>query len=184
MSETKPSVVVVGGGFAGVACARELGKHGFSVTLIDRNNYQQFQPLLYQVATGELSANDIARPLRAIFKKSHSVDVRRGEVTDVDPTTRTVSTADGHTYTGDYLVLAAGSQPNFFRTPGASEHSFPLYTVQNAQALRTRVISVLEEADANPARIDQGALNFVIVGAGPTGVETAGAMADGVNRVI
>jgi NADH dehydrogenase len=97
---------------------------------------------------------------------------------------RTVSTADGHTFTGDYLVLAAGSQPNYFGTPGASEHAFPLYTVEHAQALRTRLLTVLEEADAHPARIDQGALNFVIVGAGPTGVETAGAIADAVNEVI
>jgi NADH:quinone reductase (non-electrogenic) len=127
---------------------------------------------------------DVARPLRAIFKREPTVDIRRADVTHVDPATRTVTTADGHTYSGDYLVLAAGSQPNFFGTPGASENSFPLYTVQHAQALRTRLLSVLEDAESNPARIDQGALNFVIVGAGPTGVETAGAMADAVNHVI
>jgi NADH dehydrogenase len=184
MSQPKPSVVIVGGGFAGVGCAKELAKHDIAVTLIDRNDYHQFQPLLYQVATAELATNDVARPLRAIFKKDPTVDIRRAEVTHVDPATRTVTTADGQTYTGDYLVLAAGSQPNFFGTPGASEHSFPLYTVRDAQALRTRLLEVLEEADANPSRIDQGALNFVIVGAGPTGVETAGAMADAVNQVI
>jgi NADH dehydrogenase len=184
MSQSKPSVVIVGGGFAGVGCAKALAKHDIPVTLIDRNNYHQFQPLLYQVATGELGTADVARPLRAIFKKAPTVDVRRAEVTHVDPSTRTVTTAGGQTYTGDYLVLAAGSQPNFFGTPGASEHAFPLYTVPHAQALRARLLSVLEEADANPARIDQGALNFVIVGAGPTGVETAGAMADAVNHVI
>src|SRR5262245_58782683 len=184
MSDPKPSVVILGGGFAGVGCAKELAKHDCNVTLIDRNNYHQFQPLLYQVATGELATPDVARPLRAIFKKHPTVRVAVAEVTEVDVETRTVSTADGHTFTGDYLVLAAGSQPNFFGTPGAREHAFPLYTVEHAQALRTRLIEVLEEADANPARIDQGALNFVVVGAGPTGVETAGAMADGVNRVI
>src|SRR5262249_58281493 len=124
------------------------------VTLIDRNNYHQFQPLLYQVATGELGTADVARPLRAIFKKAPTVDVRRAEVTHVDPSTRTVTTADGQTYTGDYLVLAAGSQPNFFGTPGATEHALPLYTVENAQALRTRLLSVLEDADAHPARVD------------------------------
>src|SRR5215467_13243612 len=119
MSEQKPSVVVVGGGFAGVGCAKELAKHDVPVTLIDRNNYHQFQPLLYQVATAELAPTDVARPLRAIFGKHPNVTVHRAEVTNVDPETRTVSTADGHTFTGDYLVLAAGSQPNFFRTPGA-----------------------------------------------------------------
>jgi NADH dehydrogenase len=181
---TEQSVVIVGGGFAGVGCAKRLAKHGFSVTLIDKNNYHQFQPLLYQVATAELATSDVARPMRAIFKKHENVHVHRAEVTHVDPETRTVSTADGHTFAGDYLVLAAGSQPNYFGTPGASEHAFPLYTVEHAQALRTRLLTVLEEADANPARIEQGALNFVIVGAGPTGVETAGALADAVNEVI
>jgi NADH dehydrogenase len=184
MSQPKPSVVIVGGGFAGLGCAKELAKHDLPVTLLDRNNYHQFQPLLYQVATAELGTADVARPLRSIFKNAATVDVRRAEVTNVDPAGRTVTTADGHTYEGDYLVLAAGSQPNFFGTPGASEHAFPLYTVEHARALRTRLLDVLEEADANPARLDEGALNFVIVGAGPTGVETAGAMADAVNHVI
>jgi NADH dehydrogenase len=184
MSDPKPSVVIVGGGFAGVGCAKELAKHDFPVTLIDRNNYHQFQPLLYQVATGELATPDVARPLRAIFKKAQTVRVRVAEVTNIDVATRTISTADGQTFTGDYLVLAAGSQPNFFGTPGASEHAFPLYTVEHAQALRTRLLSVMEDVDAQPARVNEGALNFVIVGAGPTGVETAGAMADAINHVI
>ena len=105
-------------------------------------------------------------------------------MTEVDPTTRTVTTADGRTFTGDYLVLAAGSRPNFFRTPGAAEHAFPLYTVEHAAALRTRLLEIIEEVDADPRLVDEGALNFVVVGAGPTGVETAGAMADAVNRVI
>jgi NADH dehydrogenase len=184
MNEPKPSVVIVGGGFAGVGCAKELAKHDVPVTVLDRNNYHQFQPLLYQVATAELGTMDVARPLRAVFKKDASVHFHRGEVTQVDPDTRTVTTADGQTFSGDYLVLAAGSQPNFFGTPGANEHAFPLYTVENATALRTRLLEVMEEADNNPQRIEQGALNFVIVGAGPTGVETAGALADAVNHVI
>ena len=175
---TEPSVVIVGGGFAGVGCARELAKHGVPVTLIDRNNYHQFQPLLYQVATGELGMPDVARPLRAVFKKSPSVRFHRAEVSEVDPATRTVTAADGRTFTGDYLVLAAGSRPNFFRTPGASEHAFPLYTVEHAAALRTRLLQIVEDVDADPRLVEQGALNFVIVGAGPTGVETAGALAD------
>ena len=105
-------------------------------------------------------------------------------MTEVDPTTRTVTTADGQTFTGDYLVLAAGSRPNFFRTPGAAEHAFPLYTVEHAAALRTRLLEIFEDVDADPRLVDEGALNFVIVGAGPTGVETAGAIADVVNQVI
>jgi NADH dehydrogenase len=184
MDETKPSVVVVGGGFAGVGCAKELAKQGIAVTLLDRNNYHQFQPLLYQVATAELATTDIARPLRGVFKSEPTVRVHRAEVTDVDATSRTVTTADGQTFTGDYLVLAAGSQPNFFRTPGASDHALPLYTLDNAIALRRRLVELVEEVDTDPSRIDQGALNFVIVGAGPTGVETAGALADLVKDVI
>jgi NADH dehydrogenase len=182
--ESKPSVVVVGGGFAGVGCAKELGKHDIAVTVIDRNNYHQFQPLLYQVATAELGTADVARPLRGIFAREATVNVREATVTAVDPVTRTVTTDDGETFTGDYLVLAAGSRPNFFNTPGAEQHALPLYTVEHAKALRGRLIEIFEAADRDPSRIDQGALNIVIVGAGPTGVETAGAVADLVNQVV
>ncbi len=184
MNQPKPTVVIVGGGFAGVGCAKELAKHDIPVTVLDRNDYHQFQPLLYQVATAELATVDIARPLRAVFKSRRNVQVHRADITAVDPATQTVTASDGRTFTGDYLVLAAGSQPNFFHTPGAREHAFPLYTVQQAEALRTRLLELIEEVDANPALIDQGALNFVIVGAGPTGVETAGALADAINHVI
>src|SRR4029453_3101657 len=121
MDEPKPSVVIVGGGFAGVGCAKELAKQNVPVTLLDRNNYHQFQPLLYQVATAELSTSDIARPLRAIFRNDPTVAVKQLTVTDVAPDTRTVTTTDGQTFTGDYLVLATGSRPNFFHTPGARE---------------------------------------------------------------
>jgi NADH dehydrogenase len=179
-----PSVVVVGGGFAGVGCAKELGKHGVDVTVLDQHNYHQFQPLLYQVATAELSIPDVARPLRGIFARDTTVDVKQATVTAVDPSTRTVTTSDGQTFSGDFLVLAAGSRPNFFNTPGAEEHALPLYTVEHAKALRDRLIQVFEAADRDPTRIDEGALNIVIVGAGPTGVETAGAVADLVNQVI
>jgi NADH dehydrogenase len=184
MDESKPSVVIVGGGFAGVGCAKELAKHDVPVTLLDRNNYHQFQPLLYQVATAELATTDIAQSLRAIFKDDPTVQVKRAEVAHVDPETRTVTTADGQTFTGDFLVLAAGSQPNYFHTSGALDHSFPLYTVDHAKALRTRLFEIFEEADADATRIDQGALNIVIVGGGPTGVETAGAVADLVGQVM
>jgi len=180
----KPSVVIVGAGFAGVACAKELAKHELPVTLLDRHNYQQFQPLLYQVATAELATTDVARPIRAIFAKSPTVHMRQLEITSIDPETRTVTASDGQKFSGDYLVIAAGAKPNFFATPGAEEHSFPLYSVPDAKKLRERVFELFEEAANNPALIDQGALNFVIVGAGPTGVETAGALADLVNEVM
>ena len=178
-----PHVVIVGGGFAGVGCAHELAHKHIDVTLIDKNDYHQFQPLLYQLATAQLAVTDIARPLRGIFAKSKHVRVITGTVTDVDVSTRTVSMQDGPDITGDTLVLAAGAQPNFFDTPGASDHAFPLYSVDDAERLRSRLLGVFDSADRDPSLIDKGALTFVVVGAGPTGVETAGALADLVRLV-
>jgi len=177
-------VVIVGGGFAGVACARKLAStKGVSVTLIDRNDYHQFQPLLYQVATSMLAAHDIAYPLRKIAAEYEDFDTKRGEVVNIDPATRTVTTRRGETYTGDYLVLAAGSQPNFFGTPGA-EHAFPLYSLDDAERLKTRILQAFEEADADPRLADKGALDFVVVGGGPTGVEVAGALSEMIHTTM
>ena len=179
MSSTDDAhVVVVGAGFAGVACAKELGERGVAVTLIDKNSYQQFQPLLYQVATAQLSADDIMRPLRGLFRKIESVAVKTVEVVAVDPVNRSVTTAEGQTFAGSHLVLAMGTKPNFFGVPGAAEHALPLYSAADATALRNRILRLFEEADLEPSRIERGALNFVIVGAGATGVETAGSLAD------
>jgi NADH dehydrogenase len=172
-------VVIVGGGFAGVGCARRLAKHDdVRITLIDRNNYHQFQPLLYQVATSQLASSDIAYSLRKLFHDDLNVDVKLAEVASLDPATHTVTTTDGECFTGDALVLAAGSQPNFFGTQGAESNAFPLYCLDDAQRLRSRILGVFEDADRDPGLIDQGALNFVVVGGGPTGVELAGALAD------
>lgn len=179
-----PHVVVVGGGFAGVACAKELGKHGVAVTLIDKHTYHQFQPLLYQVATAQLSADDIMRPLRGLFRKVPSVAVKLGEVTSIDPATRTVTTATGESFTGTHLVLAMGAVPNYFGIEGAAEHSFPLYSAEDATRLRNRILQLFEDADLDTSRLDQGALTFVIVGGGATGVETAGSLADLVRDVM
>ena len=184
MAEQRSTVVVVGGGFAGVGCATRLARHDVAVTLLDRNNYHQFQPLLYQVATAELAVVDVARPLRGIFARHPSVRVKRVDVVSVDVDGRSVTTADGDTFGGDYLVLAAGSKPNFFNTPGAQQHAFPLYSVADANRLRNRLFEVFEDADNDATLIDRGALNIVVVGAGPTGVETAGAVADLVNDVM
>lgn len=181
---TTERVVIVGGGFAGVACAQGLAQHGVEVTLIDRNTYHQFQPLLYQVATAQLAPSDIMRPLRGLFRKHPSVAVKEAEVTGVDPVARTVRTAEGETFTGDVLVLATGARAAFFGVGGAEEHAFPLYTARDAERLRNRVLQLFEDADLEPTRIDRGALTFVVVGGGPTGVETAGALADLVNDVM
>jgi NADH dehydrogenase len=178
-------VIVVGGGFAGVACAKRLADDdSVHVTLIDRNNYHQFQPLLYQVATAQLASSDIAYSLRRIFADKENVDVKLAEVASIDPSTHTVVTADGQRFTGDVVVLAAGSQPNFFGTKGAEMHAFPLYSVRDAQRLRSRIIAAFEDADRDPALVEHGALNFVIVGGGPTGVETAGALADMISETM
>jgi NADH:quinone reductase (non-electrogenic) len=172
-------VVVVGGGFAGVGCARRLADHdAVRVTVVDRNNYHQFQPLLYQVATCQLAPNDVAYSLRKLFRDKPNVDVKLAEVAAIDPGTRTVTAADGQAWTGDAVVVAAGSRPNFFRTPGAERHSFPLYTLDQATRLRSRILALFEDADRSPGLVDRGALNFVVVGAGATGVEVAGALAD------
>jgi NADH:ubiquinone reductase (H+-translocating) len=177
-------VLIVGGGFGGLGCARRLAKHGVRVTLFDRNNYHQFQPLLYQVATSQLTATDIAFSLRALFRNHRNVDVKLAEVASIDPEKCTVATTDGQSWSGDAVVLAAGSQPNFFGTPGAAEHSFPLYSLDDAERLRSRIIGVFEDADRDPSLLDRGALNFVVVGGGPTGVETAGALADMIRRTM
>jgi NADH dehydrogenase len=178
-------VVVVGGGFAGVGCVRRLARDDHvRVTLLDRHNYHQFQPLLYQVATSQLAPSDIAFSLRKLFRDAPGVDVRLGEVASINPATKTVVTADGARITGDAVVLAAGSQPNFFRTPGASEHALPLYSLDDARALRSRILGVFEDAARDPALVDAGALNFVVVGGGPTGVETAGALADLIHETM
>jgi NADH:quinone reductase (non-electrogenic) len=141
-------VVIVGGGFAGLSCARKLASHpDIRITLIDKNNFQQFQPLLYQVATAVLAPSNAAFSLRNVLRRHSNVDVKLGEVVSVDLKTRTAETAEGQKYQGDYLVLAAGSQANFFGTPGADKHAYPLYSLHDAELLRSRILAVLESAD-------------------------------------
>ena len=178
-------VVIVGGGFAGLNCARQLASHSdVRITLIDKNNFQQFQPLLYQVATAVLAPSNAAFALRNILHTHSNVDVKLGEVVSVDLKARTAKTAEGQVYQGDYLVLAAGSQANFFGTPGADKHTYPLYSLHDAELLRSRILAVLESADRDPSVIAKGALNFVIVGAGPTGAEMAGTLGDMTQRML
>ena len=177
-------MLVVGGGFAGVACAKNLSKYGVEVHLVDRNNYHQFQPLLYQVATAQLGVPDIARPLRDMFTKHTQVRITTADVASVDIDARTITTADGVTLGGDILVLAAGARANFFDTPGAEEHAYPLYCLDDAERLRSRLLGIIDSVDRDAKYLDQGALNFVIVGAGATGVETAGALSELIHDVL
>ena len=185
MTDNAPArAVIVGGGFAGLACARKLASSkDLHVTLIDKNDYHQFQPLLYQVATSMLAARTITYPLRKVAAEFDGFDAKRAEVAAIDPVARTVTTSTGETYAGDYIILAAGSQPNFFGTPGA-EHAFPLYSLDDADRLRTRIIQAFEEADRDPKLVDEGAIDFIIVGGGPTGVEVAGALSEMINTTM
>jgi len=174
----KPHVVIVGAGFGGLGVAEQLAHVPVDVTLIDRHDYHTFQPLLYQVATSLLNAEDVGAPVRSMFRHEENVNFRLGTVTGIDVPGRQIQMDDGDKISFDYLALAGGATVNFFGTPGAAEHAFPLYTLMNAVKLRNQVMRQFEAAAQNPAMIDDGALNFVIVGAGPTGVETAGALAD------
>jgi NADH dehydrogenase len=174
----KPHVVIVGAGFGGLGVAEQLAHVTVDVTLIDRHNYHTFQPLLYQVATSLLNAEDVGAPVRSMFRHQENVSFRLGKVTGIDVSGHKIRLEAGNEIAYDYLVLAGGSSVNYFNTPGAAEHAFPLYTLTDAVKLRNRIIEQFEAADREPALIKEGALNFVIVGAGPTGVETAGALAD------
>jgi NADH dehydrogenase len=178
-------VVIVGGGFAGLKCAMELAPHdNVRITLIDKHNYQQFKPLLYQVATGILSPTNAAFAFRDIFRNFPNVDVQMDAVTSVNIQERTVTTAAGNTFVGDFLVLATGTHVNFFGTSGAQQYSLPLYSLTDAENLRSAILKTLEAADRNPQDTTPGSLNFVIVGGGPTGVEMAGTLADTLHQLL
>ena len=146
------------------------------MTLVDRNDYHQFQPLLYQVATSQLPAEDIARPHRTIFRDHPTVEVRTADVADIDVATRSLTLSGGEAVTGSHLVIAAGAQPEFFGVPGAAEHAFPLYSVADAERLRLHLQDLVRAvADG---KLDEDALDVVVVGGGPTGVEIAGALTE------
>jgi NADH dehydrogenase len=171
-------VVIVGGGFAGLNCAQRLAKHqDLRITVLDRNNYQQFQPLLYQVATGILSPDNAAFNLRAVLAEHENLDIVMTEVKSVDLGMRTAHSANGDDFSGDFLVLAAGAEPNFFGIPGVQEHALPLYSLLDAERLRSRLLAALEAADRD-AKKQTGPLRVVVIGGGATGVEIAGAIGD------
>lgn len=174
-SGRRPHVVIVGGGFAGLSAARRLRKEPVDVTVIDRNAYNTFQPLLYQVATATLNPGDVTWALRSVHGRGYGAQFILGEVATMDHGARRLYLQDGRVVWYDYLILCTGVVVNFFGIDGAAERSYPLYTRRQALALRDATQHALEAA----ARNGQGEeLRVVIVGAGPTGVETAGAMAE------
>jgi len=180
----RPHVVVVGAGFGGLAVARGLADRPVDVTVVDRNNFHTFLPLLYQVATSGLNAADVAHPVRAIVQRHPNVDARHGTVVAVEEAAKHVLLADQPPLAYDHLVLAAGSTANDFGIPGVAEHAFPLYSLADAARLRNRVLERFEAAAVDPTLVDDGAITFAIVGGGPTGVETAGALAELFDKVL
>lgn len=179
-----PHVVVVGAGFGGLAVARDLIDQPVDVTVVDRNNFHTFLPLLYQVATSGLNAADVAHSIRAVFQKADNVDVRMGTVSGVDWSQRLLQIEDQDPLSFDHLVVAAGSSTNYFGVPGAAEHAYPLYSITDAVGLRNRIIEQFEAADRDPSLVDDGGISFVVVGGGPTGVELSGALAELFDKVL
>src|SRR5215813_10375412 len=172
-------VVIVGAGFGGLKLARKLNnKPGFEVILIDKVNYHQFQPLLYQVATAALDASNISFPLRKVFQKSKNVRIRMAEVKEIIPSEHKVIT-NHEEIDYDVLVLATGTETNFFGNHQLSENAFPMKSTVEALQLRHKLIRNFEEAllVKDPEEL-QRLMNIVIVGGGPTGVELSGALAE------
>ncbi len=167
--------VVVGGGFGGLTTIKSLAKAHVDITLIDRHTYNTFQPLLYQVATAGLNPGDVTFFLRATRMRQQNVSFHQGEVTGVHADQQLITFHDGGTMEYDYLVIATGAITNFFGTKGAEENSMAIYTRKQALTLRDEIFTNLEHAAA--ANTDQD-LSIVVVGAGPTGVEMAGALAE------
>ena len=177
-SSEHPHVVIVGAGFAGLEAAKTLRDAPVRVTLVDRNNYHKFQPLLYEVAMAGLEPDDIAHNVRNIFQGNETVHFRLGTVTDVDPVLQQVHLRGSEPLSYDHLILAAGAVSTDFGIPGVEEHAYPLKNVPDAVNLRNRVLRQFERYDRQRGAAGDGILTFVIVGGGPTGVEMAGAFVE------
>ena len=174
----RPRVLILGGGFAGVGAAQKLKKADADVVLIDRHDYHTFQPLLYQLATGLLETSAVGHPLRDLVKKQENTTMHKTKVAAIDLAARKVEFEDMAPLTYDYLVLGLGAEVTFFGTKGAAEHAFPMYTLTDAVKLKEHILNKWEAADKDPRLVEEGALNVVVVGGGPTGVESAGALAE------
>ncbi len=178
-ASAKPHLVVIGGGFAGLWCTRALATAPLEITLIDRANHHLFQPLLYQVATAGLSAGDIAAPLRHILAGQRNITVRMGEVDTIDTGARRVCLADGTTLAYDFLLVASGATHAYFGHDEWAKHAPGLKTLDDAMTLRRRILLAFEQAENAVTEAERKAwLTFAVVGAGPTGVELAGTLAE------
>lgn len=179
-----PRVVIIGGGFAGINLAKTLANKNIQVVLIDKHNYHTFQPLLYQVSSSGLEPDSIAYPLRKIIKKHKTSFFRLAEVEQILPERKEVSTSIGN-ISYDYLVIATGTKTNYFGNSVIESNSMPMKTVPQALNIRSLILQNFEKAAIADSKEEREAfLNFVIVGAGPTGVELAGAIAELKNNIL
>jgi NADH:ubiquinone reductase (H+-translocating) len=182
---SKPRVVIVGGGFGGLACARKLTGRPVEVMLVDRRDYHQFTPLLYQVASALLTAPDISYPFRAAFRNAPNVHFRHAAVTGVDLARRLVHVTSAGELHYDYLVLATGSENNYFGNQTLAAHTLSMKTLPRAQRLRNHVLACLEHAAQTTDERERGHwLTFVVIGGGPTGVEFTGALVELLKLVL
>ena len=175
---SKQKIVVVGGGFGGIELIKRLRNSDFEITLVDKHNYHTFQPLLYQVASGGLGADSIGYPFRLIFRNQKNFTFRMAEVQSIDAGSKQIQTSTG-TIPYDHLVLASGSTSNFFGNAEIERLGMPLKSIPEALNLRSEILQEFEKATlTQDAKKQQQHMTFVIVGGGPTGVETAGALAE------
>jgi len=184
ISPGMPTVVIIGGGFGGLYAAKALANQPVQVTLIDRTNHHLFQPLLYQVATAGLSPGEIAQPIRHILKEAQNISVIMGLVEGVDARANIVRTK-AKEYPYDFLIIAAGARHSYFGHDEWEMFAPGLKTLPDALELRRRILNAFEIAETAPdERVREAALTFVVIGAGPTGVEMAGAISELAKRTL
>lgn len=185
MTAQRPTIVIVGAGFGGLAAAKRLANRPVDVTLVDRRNHHLFQPLLYQVATAALSPADIAGPIRSILSHARNVNVVLDEVTGIDSSANRIFLERSGSIDYDWLILATGAQHSYFGRDEWARHAPGLKSIQDAIAIRHRVLLALEhaETEGDPER-RRALLTFAVIGGGPTGVEMAGAIAELAQRTV
>jgi len=178
-------VIVLGGGFGGLSAVRRLKRAPAEVILIDRRNFHLFQPLMYQIATGSLSPGEIAAPLRGVLSRQKNTQVLLGEVSDIDPAAKKIQLLDGATFDYDSLIVATGSQTSYYGNDSWREWAPSLKSVEEATAIRHKILYAFERAERAASHEESRAwLTFVIVGAGATGMELAGALAEIANETL
>lgn len=179
-----PHLLIIGAGFGGIEVARGLANAPIRITLVDRHNYHLFQPLLYQVAIAGLLPSQIAYPIRTIFRRQKNLTFQMGEVTEINLESRYIK-MDGSAIAYDYLILAVGGETNFFGNQSVEQNGFQLKNIQSAIAIRNHLLKTFEEASREAdAEKRKALLTFVVVGGGPTGVETSGALAELILHVL